>query len=276
MRLATEAGIDAPGGRPYNRRDERFAWKVGSLEAGEEERGMPLFSKKPKVNLESFCSKFFDSQILDPPVLFGEDGVNIFFGTVRDLVIEVDPSFAPVTLPALRREINALYTELFGLAFDRVVKKDSLCLKVSNWTKQYLEERGAADMWVGTLVYNQTIAQSGHETVQGKRSRMANTTFLNSLRWESFKAWAEAAEAGRAPFAGIHKECMGRVANRLGTEVAWNKDITLAMLVSTLLEQLGAEANAEARFRLRATLFGLYEGARKSVASVSFDVPRGG
>ena len=237
---------------------------------------MPLFSKKPKVNLEAYCSEFFDLMILNP-VIAGVDAGAAFAETVLESVADADPSFGRVALPAFRREINALYTELFGFAFDRVVKKDTLCLKLNNWTKQYLEKRGAADMWAGAEVYNQTIAESGHEIAQGKRTRAANTTFLNSLRFETFKKWVQAAEAGYPPFCRMDQECadcMARVANRLGTEVAWNKQITLVMLVGALLQQLGVdEVNAEAHFRLRATVFNLYEGARKSISSVSFDVP---
>ena len=230
---------------------------------------MPLFSKKPKVNLEAFCSEFFDSQILDP-VIGGADVSDLFLENILASVRSADPSFGRVTLPAFRREFKALRTELFGLAFDRVVKKDSLCLRASNCTKQHLEEKGAADMWAGALVYNQTIAESGHEIVRGERARRANTTFLNSIRFDTMKKWYEAAEAGHAAFAGIHPECMARVANRLGTEVAWDKEITLAMLVGALLQQLGVEVNAEARFPLRAMMFGLYRGARENIASVSF------
>jgi hypothetical protein len=237
---------------------------------------MPLFSKKPKVSLEAYCSEFFDFMILNL-VIGGVDVGAGFAETVLKSVADADPSFGRVTLPAFRREINALYTELFGFAFDRVVKKDTLCLKLSSWTKQYFEEKGAVDMWAGAEVYNQTIAKSGHEIAQGKRTRAANTTFLNGLRFETFKKWVEAAEAGYPPFCRMDQEladCMARVANRLGTEVAWNREITLVMLVGTLLQQLGVdELNAEAHFQLRATVFNLYEGARKGISSVSFDVP---
>ncbi len=244
------------------------------LGAGQGTRRMPLFSKKPEVNLETFCSEFFDSQIL-APVIAGVDGA-VFVETLLESVGSADPSFGRATLPAFRREINALHTELFGLAFDLVVKKAPLCLKVSAWTKRYLEEKGATDMWAGAEVYNQTIARSSHEIFQRERIRRANITFLNSFRFRSAKKWYEAATAADASFAGTDPECMVRVANRLGTEVAWRKGITLAMLVGTLLQQLGVEVNAEARFRLQTIVSGLYEGARETVASVSFDVPRGG
>lgn len=107
--------------------------------------------------------------------------------------------------------------------------------------------------------YNQAIAGSSFATATEERARRANITFLNELRWRLCNKWFEA---------GVEPHCAARVANRLGTEVAWSAGITPPMLIDTLVQRLRCELNSEGRFRLEAAAFGLYNGAKEAIKSV--------
>lgn len=225
---------------------------------------MGFLTRKPKVALEDFCRQFYDSQIFHP-VIAGTDVGSVFWETVSTSLTEADSSFATMDIGAFQREMKALRVELFGLAWDHLLKRDKYTLPHTVFTKSYLEEKKEAGTWDAMGAYNQVIARSSIEIAAGERSRRGWITFMNKLRSDLFVKWHKA---------GVDPQCAAHVANRLGTDVSWHKGITLELLTDTALERLDCQLNQEARFRLQAVIYGLYEGAKEAINSVNVQTTR--
>jgi hypothetical protein len=158
--------------------------------------------------------------------------------------------------------MTALRVELFGLAWVHQVKRDEYMLREIIFTKGYLDHSEHPDIWDVMADYNKAISDSSFETATEQPARRTNIMLLNELRFNFFKKWVEA---------GVDDQCAARVANRLGTELAWSASITPPMLVDTLVRRLRCELNSEGRFRLAAVAFGLYRGAKETIKSVRID-----
>jgi hypothetical protein len=76
---------------------------------------MGLFNRKPHVQLEGFCTDFFDNQILSPQIA-GIDASKVLFDSIKNSVAGVSPSFATVDDKLLGKELLLLRFEMFGLA----------------------------------------------------------------------------------------------------------------------------------------------------------------
>jgi hypothetical protein len=220
-----------------------------------------LLKRGPKIGIEEFCQQFYDSKVFDA-VSTDKDFGSVLVDNVFELVAEADQSFAGVDKDMLRREMTALRIELFGLAFMHHVKKDKHLLAQAIFTKSYLGQNGQLEIWSMMLEYNQAIAASSTEIVTGLRMKRGWTAGMNYLRLQLFEEWTKA---------GFDPECVARVSNRVGTEVAWEKGITIERLTGRLLERLGYAKllESEALIRLETTILGLYESARKSIQSVT-------
>lgn len=225
---------------------------------------MGPFSRKPKVGVEEFCRKFYDSYVFQP-IIAGKDLGFAYCEQVVKSVAEVEPSFACVDLATFQKEIAALHVELFGLAWIHQLKGDKYTLPQTVFTKRYLEENGHLETWETMVDYNKTIARSGTEIAPaGERGQRAWFTFLNKLRADLFDKWQKA---------GVEGHCAARVANRTGTDVAWEKGITVRMLTDTLLQRTGMMTlTAAGRDNLQSVLRGLYAGAKESIRSVDLQV----
>ena len=225
---------------------------------------MGLSSGKTKVSIEEFCQQFYDSQIFHP-VIAGQDASSLYMEEVFNFVVEADQSFAAVDKTVFKREMIALRIELFGLAFMHHVKKDEHLLAQSVFTRNYLEQNGQLEIWNIMPEYNKAIAASSTEIVSGVRMKRGWTAAMNKMRFDMFVRWENA---------GVDPECAVRVSNRLGTEVAWEKHITIKHLTARLADRLGCDVNlkSEALFRLGTAIFGLYNGAKEAVKSVNLQV----
>lgn len=71
---------------------------------------------------------------------------------------------------------------------------------------------------------------------------------------------------------GYNSKCVARVLNRLFSDEAWKKGITVGLLMFALCDCLGFEQNfepnKETQFRLTAIIRGLYDGARQSLEKI--------
>jgi hypothetical protein len=240
----------------------RGAGNIVGQEAGRHVRshvGLP--SRRRKVSTEEFCRDFYDSQIFHA-IIAGTDMSAAFWEYALESVKEADPSLAVDDPAAFRREMTALRVELFGLAGVHEVKRDEYLLREIVFTKSYLDDNKQSEIWDVMADYNGAIANSSFETAPEQPARMKNITILNDLRFWSAKKWYHA---------GVDVQCAGRVANRLGTELAWSVNITPPMLVETLVQRLGWQLNPEGCFRLAAVVFGLYNGARETIQAVRID-----
>jgi len=77
---------------------------------------MGIFSKKQEVDLEEFCSDFYEKNILNP-IIEGIDAGAVFVDTIKRNVVEVDDNFTKINSQKLADEIVLLRFELFALAW---------------------------------------------------------------------------------------------------------------------------------------------------------------
>ena len=216
---------------------------------------------KPEVGIEEFCRDFYDRYIFHA-IVAGDDlwsgSCEVFFNSA----VEGDQSFSSVDTDLFQHEMTALRMEVVGLAWTHHLKRDEYLLREIAFTKNYLKENGHPDIWDAMLAYNQAIARSSVEIVGTERMRRAHITFMNKFRMELFSKWMEA---------GVDPECAARVGNRMVTDVAWDKQITLKHLTATLADRLACDINlnSEALFRLSAIIFGFYEGAKEAIEPVN-------
>ena len=217
---------------------------------------MKLF--KPKARLSDVCQQFYDKQILHPTI----PGTNIdlpsvYFEGVSGSIIEVDQAFSRVQPAQFVEEMVAIYFEVFGLAWLHEVGEKYTATQ-SAYTKNYLERKNRLDIWETMGEYNQAIARSvnygvDRDTPEGKMF----VALGDKEKVDKFKLWMDQ---------GIDAKCVARAANRLGTEKAWADNRTRSALIFTLCTRVGydpMEFNDDARFRLEATIFGLYKGAKE-------------
>jgi hypothetical protein len=222
---------------------------------------MGLFSRKQRVQLDAFCRDFFDRNLLNPEIA-GVDVGRVYAETVRRSVSEADTNFGEVDCSQLHAEMTLIRFEMFGLAWIHQFG-DKHAAAQSAYTKTYLEERDQADVWEGLTPYNQAIARSSTmgQTSDTPKGR-AYLTFINTMRADLFDAWHKQ---------GIEADAVARAANRIATDVAWEKGVTAAFVMLTLCDRLGCQLNDEGQFRLVAVIRGLYDGARETMKQVKID-----
>ncbi len=222
---------------------------------------MKLF--KPKARLSDICQKFYDTAILHPTI----PGINIdvtsdYFEGVRGSIIEVDQAFSRVQPAQFAEEMMAIWFEVFGLAWLHEVGEKYTATQ-SAYTKNYLQRENRLDIWERLEEYNQAISRSGaygisKDTQEGKLT----LALRDKEKVDKFKLWMDQ---------GIDPKCVARAANRLGTEKAWADNRTRSALIFTLCTRIGydpMELHDDARFRLEATIFGLYNGAKEFLSEV--------
>ena len=222
---------------------------------------MGLFTRKPRVRLEVFCREFYERQILNP-VVAGMDLSQVYCETVKKNTAEADPRFATVDMERFHSEETLIYLEVFGLAWLHQCG-DRHAAAQSAFTRTYLEGCGRADIWANLEWYNQAIARSStlgltSETPRGR----AHLTFTNAIRCQLFEQWVEQ---------GFDSVAAARAANRVSTEVAWDKGLAPAFLMLTLYDRLSCEVNEQAQSRLVAMIRGLYDGVRQSLKLVRIE-----
>lgn len=223
---------------------------------------MGLFSRKRKTSIEDFCQDFYDSFFYGP--IKGIDAVSVLFDTAFGQVAAVDRAFATVDRDLFRQEMTSLRIELFGLALMHYFKGKKLeyCLREISFTKKYLESVGKTEIWDIMVFYNKTIARSGHEIATGERERRAWTVSLNEFKLDLCEKFRKETE--------FDPECIARVMNRFGTDVAWEKKITLELLTALCASRSAciSRLDPEALFRLSLPIYGMYNGAMDGIKSV--------
>lgn len=220
-----------------------------------------LSKRRPEIEIEEFSREFYDSNIFHA-IIAGEDMWSSFCEVSFNSVVEADELFTGVDRDLFQQEMTALRMEVFGLAYTHHLKRDKYLLREITFTRSYLEENEHLDIWDTMLAYNTSIARSSLDIVSGEGMRRAQITSMNKFRMELFSKWMES---------GVAPECAARVGNRMATDVAWDKQITLKHLTATLADRLGCDINlnSEALFRLSAIIFGFYKGAKEAIESAN-------
>ena len=216
---------------------------------------MGLLRRRPKQGVEDFCRVFYD-QVFQP-IANSTASDSSFWKSAFDSISQAGQSLGGIDRDTFYQEMTALRIELFGLALTHFLKDKKYSMREAAFTKKYLEEKGQPQLWDTMLEYNQAIARIGGET--------SKAISLLEVRANLFKKWTQAGE---------DQEYAARIANRIGTEVAWDKQITLKHLVTKFIDRLGykMKLNKGALDRLEKSLFASYVSAREAMRSVSLEV----
>lgn len=219
---------------------------------------MSFFSRKVRTNAVEFSREFYDRYVYGPDPTGGDFALT-YAETTRRLISEADPSFATVSLPELKEELQAHRLEMIGTAWTHESKPQA-ALAVSEFTKQYLSEIGRSDVWETMTDYNQAVAESAKYGADPEsRTGRARIAFVNVTRADLFDAWiAEGHDA----------EAVARVANRFGSDVSWRAGITQGLLAIRITRRLDIQGSELVWHRLAAVAHGFYQGAKESLDGI--------
>ena len=133
------------------------------------------------------------------------------------------------------------------------------------FTKSHLEQNQQTEIWNVMGEYNQAIAHSSTDIDNSERKQRERITFINQLRVKLFDKWVES---------GLEPKCAAHVLNRMGTDVAWDKKVTLKHLTARCADRLQCQIrlDSEALFRISAVIWGLYNGAKEAIQSINLQV----
>jgi hypothetical protein len=122
---------------------------------------------KPKINIEQFCERHYDSYFFFNAENYLKDKLKSFGRGIIDSIAKVDYTFQNIDLDIFTCELTALHIELFGLAWMhhfRLEKYSGLEEKYTFgeivFTKNYLEQNGYDNIWKIMSYYNNTIADA--------------------------------------------------------------------------------------------------------------------
>jgi len=216
------------------------------------------------MSVEEFCRQFYDSQIFYVKTL-AEGGVSTLWESTLNFVTEADPSLAKVDRDLFRREMTALYMELFGLVWTHMFwgRMEKFLWPQITFTKSYLEQNGHQNIWDSMSVYNHEIAEqrnlySNHKA-RSQRSLRAGVASFNSMMQDIWDNWSKK---------GKDKYCAAYILNRMWSEGAWKRDIILRGVTATLAERLGWDTNMKVLGELMVVLSGFYDSAKQAIKLV--------
>jgi len=235
-----------------------------------------MFGREPKGNIEEFCKQFYDRNIFHAPAIASTDAASLFCGTYYDTIVKADPSFAWIDKTLFRREMDAIRLELFAFAWDLIFRDEKFKIPQSVFTRRYLEKENHPEYWDIMCEYNRAVAQSATMDKNGKamegRQGQARITFVNSYRFGVFKEWNnknKALQDSSPKDFDYQGECLGRVINRLCSDIDWADGVVKLALARTLASRLGygheKKLNTEAASTMMAIIFGLYKGATETI-----------
>lgn len=236
---------------------------------------MGIFSKKQEVDLEKFCSDFYEKNILNP-VIEGIDAGAVLVDTIKRNVVEADNNYAKINPQKFADEVVPLRFELFALAWLHQFG-DKLAIVQSDFTNRYLHEKKRDDIWDAMELYNQAIARSStlgrtsknaFDRVYLARVMKTRADLFDKYIDDAKKSGVDLDDKASTPIL----ESIGRPLNRLFTDDAWKKGVTAGLLMFALCDRFGFESNfeptKEAQFRLTTIIRGFYDGAKQALEKV--------
>lgn len=227
---------------------------------------MPLFGASKRTVPASEYARWFHTWDSATDPLLASFGPAAFAGALRDEVAKIDPRFGATDLDLLTREVNAMRSEIFGVAWGHAfLGKDKHLIAEGVIAHEILTSQG---LWELGAKYNKAVARSVDALLPtGERTRAAAAMFQNTFRLELAKKWMK----GTVP-----PEAIGRVINRSFSEEPWNKGETMRHLLFPLLRELGIVdleredpdpgLNQNALVAIQVALRDIYDGSRENFA----------
>ena len=211
---------------------------------------MGIFSSKLKVDIESFCSNYYDSQMFHA-IVNGEDGSQKLLDAAFQLLTDSDPYFLKVDRALFDCEMTAMHLELFALAFLKRFSDFDKAVEHSLFTLLYLKNKDRSDILNAMGKYSIAIAKTATMKATGQKmtgesgiERMTITK-VNSMRSDYFERWMNNHfSVGPENLTEVDKkiaDCVARVCNHLAADILRNNEIGNKQIASLFLNSLGAE-----------------------------------
>ena len=210
---------------------------------------MGIFSNKPKVDMESFCKVYYNSQMFHA-IVNGEDASRKILDAAFQLLIDSDPSFSKVDRALFEQEMTAMHLELFALAFLRRFSDFNGAVEHSIFTLHYLQDKDRSDIWEAMGAYSKVIAQTATMNADGQQMtgessiELMTITRVNELRFGLFKKWLKTHFGDPENLTADEKEiagCVARVCNHVEADILRNKEIGNRRISALFLYRIGAE-----------------------------------
>lgn len=227
---------------------------------------MGLFTSKKEVKLEDFCREFYNmiisSKIGD--VDMGVSHTRAYAEVVKNLLTKEDDYFNNIDIQKMVEEFILLRFELFALVCTHKFVNGDKLLKIGDFTKHFLQEKGMDNIWDNFKKYNELVATGtlswmskldGYELVY-------NSTLKNNLIKEN-------AEISNA--LGINEDVILRENNRLLSENAWKQKIIPFVLINHFCKELNIDVNSikpSSKVNLGSVIMGFYDGAKDALKEV--------
>ena len=211
---------------------------------------MGIFSSKPKVDMESFCRNYYDSQMFHA-VVNGEDGSQKILDAAFQLLLDSAPSFLKVDRALFDCEMTAMHLELFALAFLKHFSDFDKAVQHSIFTLRYLQNKDRSDILNAMGKYSKAIAQTATMKANGQKmtgesgiERMTITR-VNIMRVDYYESWIKNHLSGgpenRTADDNEIASCVARVCNHLAADILKNNEIGNRQIAALFLYSLGAE-----------------------------------
>ena len=210
---------------------------------------MGIFSSKPKVDMESFCKNYYDSQMFHAPV-DGEDASQKILDAAYKLLMDSDPLFSKVDRDLFDCEMTAMHLELFSLAFSKRFSNFDKAVQQCIFTLRYLQEKNRNDIWESMSAYSKSIAQTATMNANGQQmtgdtaiGRMTITR-VNTFRFELFKKWLKEHFSDPENLTESEKEiasCVAHACNHIEADILRKNEIGNRRIAALFMFRLGAE-----------------------------------
>lgn len=252
-------------------------WQIGRSEMG-------ILNNKSKMDYQTFCKFYYNSQILHS-IVDGEDLTQKVLDWAYNTIIEEDDSFSIVTRDKFGEETVALNLELFLLAWFRHFKKIEKSIIQSIFTYNYFSEMGRLEIWENMKEYNLMVAKSATLKPNGwamtgeTAIERAIITRVNQKRFSIAKNWCKANNINES---NITKEqesqlkCVAQCANRIDVDLYKNNEVGMRYITGGLLFKLGwrevEKVKPETYSKLVGNTLSMYRTAEKMIKNTKIDI----
>jgi hypothetical protein len=209
---------------------------------------MGIFSSKPKVDMESFCKHYYDSQMFHA-IADGEDGSQKILNASLQLLIDSDPLFSKIDRALFECEMTAMHLELFALAFFKRCSNFEHAIKQNIFTLHYLQNKDRSDIWEVMGKYNTVIAQtatmnaSGQQMTGAPAAERMTITQVNEIRSSLGSKWMQSYFNDRHDLSAEEEgiaACIARACNRIAADIMRNNEIGNRRIAALFLYRIGA------------------------------------
>jgi hypothetical protein len=246
---------------------------------------MGILSNNQKMDMETLCTIYYDSQMFHATIN-GLDGSQRIFDSTFQLLLDSFPSFSKVDRHLFETEMIAINLELFSLAFFRKYPNFDKAVDQQIFTLRYLQNKNCSNIWESVSAYNNTVGKTATLGPDGQPlsgdtafGRMTITR-VNTFRFGLFKDWIKNHCKDPDHLTKNEEEmldCVSHVCNHIESDILRHNQIGNRLITGQFLFRLGAESlwgtnwtpNQDFSLRVASQSLSMWETANKVLKSTS-------